>query len=431
MTTEEEREEKKDKLVAKGLRQKFVTRKDIEAIFADQKEPDPAEMNALYNAFQEMGIAILDTTPTSRRGKKAEEGIEEEILEQEFEELETLEDALTGVPEQELIDDPVHMYLREIGRVPLLTAEEENQLAELIVMGRDAQERLRRGKLNEAARRELQDAIRWGDLAQRRLAEANLRLVVSVAKRYLGRGMSFLDLIQEGNIGLLRAVEKFDYRKGYKFSTYATWWIRQAISRAIAEHARTIRIPVHMVESINRLLRVSRDLSQELGREPTFEEIALKMDLLPPEDVLQIEEARQQGKPIDPALQRRLKRAASKVRSIMRIAQEPMSLEMPIGVEENSSLGDFIEDDSMPGPADATSKKLLREQMQDILDSLSSRERRVLSLRFGLEDGQSRTLDEVGQKFGVTRERVRQIEAKALRKLRHPTRSRKLKDYLS
>ncbi len=289
------------------------------------------------------------------------------------------------------LDDPVRMYLREIGRVPLLTAEEEVRLAQI----------MERGKAEQLKAVPVRRSILEGEEAQRRLTEANLRLVVSVAKKYIGRGMNLLDLIQEGNIGLIRAVEKFDYTKGYKFSTYATWWIRQAITRAIADQARTIRIPVHMVETINRLIRISRRLLQDLGREPTSEEIAEQMEISP-----------------------------EKVREIIKVSQEPVSLETPIGEEDDSHLGDFLEDHTALAPADAASHQLLKEQVEDVLDSLTERERKVLQLRFGLDDGRSRTLEEVGKEFHVTRERIRQIEAKALRKLRHPSRSRKLKDYL-
>jgi RNA polymerase primary sigma factor len=294
------------------------------------------------------------------------------------------------------LDDPVRMYLREIGRVPLLTADEEVRLAQIMERGKIERQRAERLRV-VANRRYLEE----GQEAQRRLTEANLRLVVSVAKKYIGRGMNLLDLIQEGNIGLIRAVEKFDYTKGYKFSTYATWWIRQAITRAIADQARTIRIPVHMVETINRLIRISRRLLQDLGREPTSEEIAEQMEI-----------------------------SAEKVREIIKVSQEPVSLETPIGEEDDSHLGDFLEDHTALAPAEAASHQLLKEQVEDVLDSLTERERKVLQLRFGLDDGRSRTLEEVGREFHVTRERIRQIEAKALRKLRHPSRSRKLKDYL-
>ena len=300
-------------------------------------------------------------------------------------------------------NDPVRMYLREIGRVPLLTSEQEIALAKAIAQRHKAQtQRIKKGReITAKQRANLTEMEKRGIEAQRELAKANLRLVVSVAKRYMGRGLSFLDLIQEGNIGLLRAVEKFDHRRGYKFSTYATWWIRQAISRAIADQARTIRIPVHMVETINRLTRKQRLLVQKYGREPSPEEIALQMDFLSSEDKQAIEDAQAQNIPLDPELERKWHRATTKVRRIMRVSQEPMSLETPIGTEENSYLGDFIEDESILGPVDAASQQLLREQMSDILDSLGKREREVLELRFGLKDGQGRTLGEVGREFSV------------------------------
>ena len=319
-----------------------------------------------------------------------------------------------SVPEGVSVEDPVRMYLKEIGKVPLLSADEEIELAQKMEAGSVAVEKipLLKERLaetgDEQEKEEIQAEIKAlqldvdrGSDAKKRLAEANLRLVVSIAKRYVGRGMLFLDLIQEGNLGLIKAVEKFDYRKGYKFSTYATWWIRQAITRAIADQARTIRIPVHMVETINKLIRVSRQLLQELGREPTPEEIAEEMKM-----------------PVE------------RVREILKISQEPVSLETPIGEEEDSHLGDFIKDDNVPVPADAAAFTLLKEQLEEVLGTLTEREQKVLTLRFGLEDGRARTLEEVGKEFNVTRERIRQIEAKALRKLRHPSRSRKLKDYL-
>ncbi len=319
-----------------------------------------------------------------------------------------------SVPDGVSVEDPVRMYLKEIGKVPLLSAEEEIELAKKMEAGNVAAEKIQilKERIEEAADESEKEEIRAeikelqldedrGSESKKRLAEANLRLVVSIAKRYVGRGMLFLDLIQEGNLGLIKAVEKFDYRKGYKFSTYATWWIRQAITRAIADQARTIRIPVHMVETINKLIRVSRQLLQELGREPSPEEIAEEMNM-----------------PVD------------RVREILKISQEPVSLETPIGEEEDSHLGDFIKDDNVPVPADAAAFTLLKEQLEEVLGTLTDREQKVLTLRFGLEDGRARTLEEVGKEFNVTRERIRQIEAKALRKLRHPSRSRKLKDYL-
>ena len=330
----------------------------------------PDEMEILFEQLNQLGLTLKDDSgslddddfePTEDDFKSVEE--EEEI------ELDL------SIPDDVGIDDPVRMYLKEIGRVPLLKADEEVELAKRLQEGDEE--------------------------AKNQLAEANLRLVVSIAKRYVGRGMLFLDLIQEGNLGLLKAVEKFDYKKGFKFSTYATWWIRQAITRAIADQARTIRIPVHMVETINKLVRVSRQLLQELGTDPTPEQIGAVMDLAP-----------------------------DRVREIQKVAQEPVSLETPIGEEEDSHLGDFIEDEDAPAPDEAASYILLKEQLEEVLETLTPREAKVLRLRFGLDDGRSRTLEEVGQEFGVTRERIRQIEAKALRKLRHPSRSRKLKDYL-
>ncbi len=310
-----------------------------------------------------------------------------------------------SVPDGISIEDPVRMYLKEIGKVPLLTADQEIDLAKAMEAGLDAEKQLEedkeKNKLSDAKKKELNAIIYEGDEAKKRLAEANLRLVVSIAKRYVGRGMLFLDLIQEGNLGLIKAVEKFDFRKGFKFSTYATWWIRQAITRAIADQARTIRIPVHMVETINKLIRVSRQLLQELGREPLPEEVAKEMNM-----------------PVE------------RVREILKISQEPVSLETPIGEEEDSHIGDFIQDDNVPLPADAAAFTLLKEQLVEVLGTLTEREQKVLRLRFGLDDGRARTLEEVGKEFNVTRERIRQIEAKALRKLRHPSRSRKLKDYL-
>jgi RNA polymerase primary sigma factor len=402
---------------------------DLSEVDEESEDTGPFYKQLLESGFEVVeeqklkgaGLVDLEEPPDAELDR-----VEEELGGQEEQKVEDVLD-LEG---PELTRDPVRMYLREIGRVNLLTAEEEVMLARKIQQGVRASKQLEKDGLDPAKIKKLKRMVDAGEQARRRLAEANLRLVVSVAKRYIGRGMNFLDLIQEGNIGLLRAVEKFDHRRGYKFSTYASWWIRQAISRAIADQARTIRIPVHMVETINRLIRTQRRLLQELGREPTSKEIALEMELLSEEDHLAIDQARSSGQPLDPAVERRWRRAATKVRRIIRIAQEPMSLETPIGSEENSYLGDFIEDESVVGPVDAASKQLLKEQMQDILDSLSERERKVLEMRFGLVDGQGRTLEEVGQEFGVTRERIRQIEAKALRKLRHPIRSRKLRDYL-
>ena len=345
---------------------------EISDFFKDQPL-DAEQMDKIFDFLEASGVDVLRITDNGADDLMLDDDMDIDGLDDEEEvELDKID---LSVPEGVSIEDPVRMYLKEIGKVPLLSAEEEIELAK----------RMEQGDEN----------------AKKRLAEANLRLVVSIAKRYVGRGMLFLDLIQEGNLGLIKAVEKFDYRKGYKFSTYATWWIRQAITRAIADQARTIRIPVHMVETINKLIRVSRQLLQELGREPTPEEIAEEMDM-----------------PVD------------RVREILKISQEPVSLETPIGEEEDSHLGDFIQDDNVPVPADAAAFTLLKEQLVEVLSTLTDREQKVLRLRFGLDDGRARTLEEVGKEFNVTRERIRQIEAKALRKLRHPSRSRKLKDYL-
>jgi RNA polymerase primary sigma factor len=361
------------KLLAKGKAQGSLSYEEINSTFDVLEEISPEQLDEFFEELTAAGVEIVD----EQKEEKSDGDREEE--------------AEAAVADGLSLDDPVRMYLKEIGRVPLLSMEQEKSLAMRIEAGE--LELTRNGSLDSRI-------VDDGEEAKRQLTEANLRLVVSIAKKYVGRGMLFLDLIQEGNLGLIRAVEKFDYRKGYKFSTYATWWIRQAITRALADQARTIRIPVHMVETINRLIKVSRQLLQELGREPTVEEIAESMALTP-----------------------------EKVREVMKISQEPISLETPIGEEEDSHLGDFIEDQEAVAPAEAASVMLLKEKMQDVLQNLTERERKVLVLRFGLEDGHQRTLEEVGQEFGVTRERIRQIEAKALRKLRHPSRGKALKDY--
>lgn len=365
---------------------------------------DPEKFEMVIDYLEQNGIDVLKISN--------DDDVDDDIILDDEDEVE-VEKIDLSVPEGVSVEDPVRMYLKEIGKVPLLSADEEIELAQNMEDGAVAIEKINvlKGRLDGASEEEkaeikeeiktLQRDVDRGADAKKRLAEANLRLVVSIAKRYVGRGMLFLDLIQEGNLGLIKAVEKFDYKKGYKFSTYATWWIRQAITRAIADQARTIRIPVHMVETINKLIRVSRQLLQELGREPSPEEIAKEMNM-----------------PVE------------RVREILKISQEPVSLETPIGEEEDSHLGDFIKDDNVPVPADAAAFTLLKEQLEEVLGTLTEREQKVLTLRFGLEDGRARTLEEVGKEFNVTRERIRQIEAKALRKLRHPSRSRKLKDYL-
>jgi len=364
----------REELVKQGKKRGFLTYKEIIAALQEM-DLSPEEIDDFYDHLSRLGIDVADDDGGGDSELEAldDENIDESIIKEDLEHVE--EDLDLSVPEGISVNDPVRMYLKEIGKIPLLTSEEEIELAK---------------------RMEQND-----EEAKRKLAEANLRLVVSIAKKYVGRGMLFLDLIQEGNLGLIKAVEKYDYRKGFKFSTYATWWIRQAITRAIADQARTIRIPVHMVETINKLIRVSRQLVQELGREPTPEEIAKVMNI-----------------------------SEERVREILKIAQEPVSLETPIGEEDDSHLGDFIEDQDVQAPADAAAFELLKEQLDDVLETLTPREKKVLKLRFGLDDGRSRTLEEVGQVFGVTRERIRQIEAKALRKLRHPMRSKRLKDYL-
>ncbi len=419
-------------LLEKGKKQKVLNQSEIMAVLPDGGL-DIEATNSLIDQLVEHGIEVVEDDESDTESLADVDEPDDDALREVEEELEEEgpEDYFIELSAADLTNDPVRMYLREIGQVNLLTAADEVSLAKRIQRGMRATEKLKEENLGKTERARYKAREIDGKLAKRYLAEANLRLVVSVAKRYIGRGMSFLDLIQEGNIGLLRAVEKFDHKRGYKFSTYATWWIRQAISRAIADQARVIRIPVHMVETINRLVRIQRRLVQEYGRDPTSKEIALEMGLLAEEDTERIRNAEASGKPIDLALERRWRRAASKVRRIIRIAQEPMSLETPIGSEENSYLGDFIEDETVMGPVDAASKQLLKEQLNEILESLSERERRVLEMRFGLSDGQGRTLEEVGREFNVTRERIRQIEAKALRKLRHPIRSRKLRDYLS
>ena len=383
---QEKKKDIKRELIEKGKKKGVLTFKEISDAFEDI-EVTPEEIERLYDIFEKESIELV------------------EDLDKELEEIEVSKEELEdlSVPEGINIDDHVKMYLKEIGKVNLLTPEEELSLAKRMADGETAKEQLEEigAEIDEDTKKQIDLLIADGEKAKKSLAEANLRLVVSIAKRYVGRGMLFLDLIQEGNLGLIKAVDKFDYTKGYKFSTYATWWIRQAITRAIADQARTIRIPVHMVETINKLVRVSRQLVQELGREPTPEELAKELNM-----------------PVD------------KVREISKISQEPVSLETPIGEEEDSHLGDFIPDEDAPAPSEAASFVLLKEQLGAVLETLSEREAKVLRLRFGLDDGRARTLEEVGKEFDVTRERIRQIEAKALRKLRHPSRSKKLKDFL-
>ena len=394
-------------LLALGKKNGKLSLKEI-ADALQTLELESEDIDKVYETIENMGIEIEGTdvlAPVNQDDDDFEVADVEEVPEEELVDTSALAEGFA-------IDDPVRMYLKEIGKVDLLSPDEELKLAEQMTAGAEAIEAINKLEADRAAglenpmteeeEKNYRKAIKTGDRAKKRLAEANLRLVVSIAKRYVGRGMLFLDLIQEGNLGLIKAVEKFDSSKGFKFSTYATWWIRQAITRAIADQARTIRIPVHMVETINKVIRVSRQLLQELGHDPSPEEMAEEMDM-----------------PVD------------RVRDILKIAQEPVSLEMPIGEEEDSHLGDFIPDDDAPEPAEAASFMLLKEQLVEVLKTLTPREEKVLRLRFGIEDGHTRTLEEVGKEFNVTRERIRQIEAKALRKLRHPSRSKKLKDFLN
>lgn len=403
-TKEKFQQKLKDLLALAKKKKNMLEYQEISDFFADM-QLEAEQFDKILDFLEANNIDVLRITD--------DDSDDEILLDVDDEDEIEVEKIDLSVPDGVSIEDPVRMYLKEIGKVPLLSAEEEIELAKNMEAGAVAKEKIailksREENATEEELAEIKEEIKnlqkdldAGDEAKKRLAEANLRLVVSIAKRYVGRGMLFLDLIQEGNLGLIKAVEKFDYRKGYKFSTYATWWIRQAITRAIADQARTIRIPVHMVETINKLIRVSRQLLQELGREPSPEEIAAEMNM-----------------PVE------------RVREILKISQEPVSLETPIGEEEDSHLGDFIQDDNVPVPADAAAFTLLKEQLEEVLGTLTEREQKVLTLRFGLEDGRARTLEEVGKEFNVTRERIRQIEAKALRKLRHPSRSRKLKDYL-
>lgn len=403
-TKEKFQQKLKDLLALAKKKKNMLEYQEISDFFADM-QLEAEQFDKILDFLEANNIDVLRITD--------DDSDDEILLDVDDEDEIEVEKIDLSVPDGVSIEDPVRMYLKEIGKVPLLSAEEEIELAKNMEAGAVAKEKIailksREENATEEELAEIKEEIKnlqkdldAGDEAKKRLAEANLRLVVSIAKRYVGRGMLFLDLIQEGNLGLIKAVEKFDYRKGYKFSTYATWWIRQAITRAIADQARTIRIPVHMVETINKLIRVSRQLLQELGREPLPEEIAKELDM-----------------PVE------------RVREILKISQEPVSLETPIGEEEDSHLGDFIQDDNVPVPAEAAAQTLLKEQLDEVLDTLTEREQKVLRLRFGMNDGRARTLEEVGKEFDVTRERIRQIEAKALRKLRHPSRSRKLRDYL-